>query len=246
MPAPRQLATLPLPGTIPRMSTTDEPRGREFLEKARPEAMKHLLAFFKESGKHLEPKTRFLISVVTKVINYSPRGLKQYVKRAREAGATPDEILDAILCAYPAAGLTKVCDAAGVFLDMGLGDEVAKPHPAATHPHPAPPAHDEAHWKVLAGAEKLAEGDMTRCVVEGVPLCVGRLEGRLFAISDVCPHRGGSLADGEFEAGAVTCPLHGWQFNLKDGSCAGIGKGTVAAHEVREAGGRAEVRMAGK
>jgi hypothetical protein len=34
----------------------------------------HLLKFF-EVGKHLEPRTRFLISVVTKVIGFSPRGL---------------------------------------------------------------------------------------------------------------------------------------------------------------------------
>lgn len=219
------------------MSTPEEPRGREFLEKARPEAMTHLMAFFKESGKHLDPKTRFLISVVTKVINYSPRGLKQYIKRAMESGATKDEVLDAILCAYPCAGLTKVCDAATVYLDMGLGEVTAAAKPAAA------PA---GHWMALQGTEKLAEGDMTRCNVEGLPLCVARLEGKLFAISDVCAHRGGSLADGEFEAGAVTCPLHGWQFNIKDGSSGGVGKGGATVYEVRETGGRAEVRIPSK
>jgi nitrite reductase/ring-hydroxylating ferredoxin subunit/alkylhydroperoxidase/carboxymuconolactone decarboxylase family protein YurZ len=224
------------------MSTPDEPRGREFLEKARPEAMTHLMAFFKESGKHLDPKTRFLVSVVTKVINYSPRGLKQYIKRAMEAGATKDEVLDVILCAYPCAGLTKVCDATTVFLDMGLGEGMA---PGAAKPAAAA-APATGHWMALQGTEKLAEGEMTRCNVEGLPLCVARLEGKLFAISDVCAHRGGSLADGEFEAGAVTCPLHGWQFNLKDGSSGGVGKGGAAVYEVREAGGRAEVRIPAK
>ncbi|MCE9582639.1 MAG: carboxymuconolactone decarboxylase family protein, partial [Planctomycetes bacterium] len=83
------------------MSTPDDPRGREFLTKVRPAAMTHLLAFFKESAQHLDPKTRLLISVVTKTINYSPRGLKQYIKRAMEAGASKDEVIDAIMCSYP-------------------------------------------------------------------------------------------------------------------------------------------------
>jgi len=215
------------------MTTPDEPRGREYLTKVRPEAMTHLLAFFKESGKHLEPKTRMLISVVTKTINYSPRGLKQYIKRAMEEGASRDEVLDAILCAYPCAGLTKICDAATVFLDMGLGEGSAAAAPAAA----------SKDWKELEGAAKIADGDMRRFSIDGVPVCVSRHGGRLSAISDVCPHRGGSLSDGECEAGVVTCPLHGWQFNAKDGTSAGIGGGGAKPYEVREAGGKAEVRV---
>lgn len=97
-----------------------ESRGLAFLQSARPEAMGHLLKFFAASARHLDPKTRFLISVVTKVVNFSPRGIQQYVRRAREEGASPDEIIDAILCAYPCAGLTRVVDAVDVLLDMGL------------------------------------------------------------------------------------------------------------------------------
>jgi nitrite reductase/ring-hydroxylating ferredoxin subunit/alkylhydroperoxidase/carboxymuconolactone decarboxylase family protein YurZ len=217
------------------MTTPDEPRGREFLTKVRPEAMNHLLAFFKESGKHLEPKTRMLISVVTKTINFSPRGLKQYIKRAMEAGASKDEVLDAILCSYPCAGLTKVCDAATVFLDMGLGDAPAAA-PAAAAPAPG-------NWMALDGAGKIAEGDMRRFSLDGLPVCVSRHGGKLYAISDVCPHRGGSLSDGECEAGVITCGLHGWNFHAKDGSSAGIGQGGATAYEVREAGDKAEIRI---
>ena len=43
----------------------NKPTGREYLQEVRPEAIGHLLAFFKESGRHLEPKTRFLMSVMT-------------------------------------------------------------------------------------------------------------------------------------------------------------------------------------
>ena len=82
--------------------------------------MQHLLAFFKESSRHLDPKTRFLISIVTKVVNFSPRGLRQYIPRAVREGASPDEVMDAILCAYPAAGLTRVVDAIDVLRSLDL------------------------------------------------------------------------------------------------------------------------------
>ncbi|MFO1268092.1 MAG: hypothetical protein U1F67_15755 [Rubrivivax sp.] len=38
-----------------------------YLVKARPEAMGHYFAFLKDAGSHLDPKTRALISVITKV-----------------------------------------------------------------------------------------------------------------------------------------------------------------------------------
>ncbi|MCZ6794302.1 MAG: nitrite reductase small subunit NirD [Planctomycetota bacterium] len=97
-----------------------ESRGLAYLQRVRPEAVEHLLKFFRESARHLDSKTRFLISVVTKVISHSSRGIEQYVRRALEEGASPDEVIDAVLCAYPCAGLTRVVDAIDVILDMKL------------------------------------------------------------------------------------------------------------------------------
>ena len=39
------------------------------------------------------------------------------------------------------------------------------------------------------------------------------------ACQNVCPHAGGSLGEGAVEGETVTCPLHGWQFNLQTGAC---------------------------
>lgn len=43
--------------------------------------------------------------------------------------------------------------------------------------------------------------------------------GRLFAIDDRCPHRGGELSAGAVIDGCVVCPLHGWRFELATGEC---------------------------
>ena len=41
----------------------------------------------------------------------------------------------------------------------------------------------------------------------------------IFAIGNTCHHEGGSLCDGWVEGEIVTCPLHGWEYDLRSGAC---------------------------
>jgi nitrite reductase (NADH) small subunit len=54
-------------------------------------------------------------------------------------------------------------------------------------------------------------------LLEGKPVCVARLNGTVFALDNVCPHRGGPLSDGVILDGKIVCPWHGWQFDLQTG-----------------------------
>lgn len=49
------------------------------------------------------------------------------------------------------------------------------------------------------------------------PVAVYHIGGKLHAISDVCPHAGASLCEGELAGDIVTCPRHGSQFRVTDG-----------------------------
>jgi len=58
----------------------------------------------------------------------------------------------------------------------------------------------------------------------GRAFLVGRYEvavfnvaGELFALENSCPHQGGPLAEGWLEDSLVTCPWHGWCFNIRTG-----------------------------
>ena len=42
--------------------------------------------------------------------------------------------------------------------------------------------------------------------------------GQFSAIDDMCPHMGASLAAGHLENHVVTCPLHAWRFDVRDGT----------------------------
>jgi nitrite reductase (NADH) small subunit len=63
-------------------------------------------------------------------------------------------------------------------------------------------------------------------------------DGKVFALRDRCPHKGGPLSQGIVHGHAVTCPLHNWSIELATGEAMGADRGTgcapVVPLEVRE------------
>lgn len=113
------------PAAAPQEAREVKPgTGLRFLSKNRNDAIKDLLGFLGKSGANLEPKTKFLIYLALQTQNFSPRGLRQYIPKAIAAGASEDEVLDAILQAYPGGGLANVVDAVDIFLSLGYGGEL--------------------------------------------------------------------------------------------------------------------------
>ena len=61
---------------------------------------------------------------------------------------------------------------------------------------------------------------MTTTLLLGVPLVLGRKnDGTLFAMRDLCPHRGIPLSAGWFDGETVQCKYHGWRFEPVTGQC---------------------------
>ncbi len=60
------------------------------------------------------------------------------------------------------------------------------------------------------------EGRALECGDESV--AVFKVNGQFHAITNTCPHRGGPLAEGTLDGAIVTCPWHGWQFDVTSGS----------------------------
>jgi nitrite reductase (NADH) small subunit len=50
-------------------------------------------------------------------------------------------------------------------------------------------------------------------------------EGRIFALWDKCPHKGGPLSQGIVHGESVTCPLHNWVIALETGEVKGPDQG---------------------
>ena len=48
-------------------------------------------------------------------------------------------------------------------------------------------------------------------------IAVFNIEGEFHAISNICPHVGVGLNDGQLKDTIIACPAHGWQFDVTTG-----------------------------
>ena len=55
--------------------------------------------------------------------------------------------------------------------------------------------------------------------VKGKEIALFKSDGKICAIYAHCPHQGGPLDEGGITEGMVTCPWHGWEFNVATGEC---------------------------
>jgi len=53
--------------------------------------------------------------------------------------------------------------------------------------------------------------------IKGMAIAIFNVNENFYAIDNTCPHRGGPLGEGELDGKVVTCPLHGWQFDVTTG-----------------------------
>lgn len=68
-----------------------------------------------------------------------------------------------------------------------------------------------------AKKDEVPAGSIREFQLEGKVVAVANVAGKLFAINNVCLHRGGPLGQGELDRQVVTCPWHGWQYDVTTG-----------------------------
>ena len=73
----------------------------------------------------------------------------------------------------------------------------------------------------LIKAAKVSEIPQNGCkavMAGGQKVALFNVGGSFHAISDTCAHRGGPLSQGDLDGTTVTCPLHGWSFDVTTGA----------------------------
>ena len=73
----------------------------------------------------------------------------------------------------------------------------------------------------VAKASVLAENGKLAVEAEGRSIALFKVDERVFAVDNYCPHAGYVLDDGELDGKTVVCALHGATFDLADGRCVG-------------------------
>jgi len=81
-------------------------------------------------------------------------------------------------------------------------------------------------FKQVCNISALKEKEGQRFFVDDVDIALYKVNGEIYAMTNVCPHQHAALIySGFIEEGYVTCPAHGWQFNLKTGKLPTGGNG---------------------
>jgi nitrite reductase/ring-hydroxylating ferredoxin subunit len=62
-------------------------------------------------------------------------------------------------------------------------------------------------------------GQPTLVEANGVSVVLVRTAESVYACSDICTHQGGPLSEGKLSGTRLSCPWHGWMFDVKTGTC---------------------------
>jgi nitrite reductase/ring-hydroxylating ferredoxin subunit len=101
---------------------------------------------------------------------------------------------------------------------------------------------------LIRGTGKLAEGQAKKVDLgdplagtgKSVVLC--RVEGKIYALDQRCPHEGGRIGEGPLVDGKLAmCPLHNFQFDPRTGKAVGRVCGDAKTYRIREKDGDSEI-----
>jgi nitrite reductase/ring-hydroxylating ferredoxin subunit len=89
----------------------------------------------------------------------------------------------------------------------------------------------------VAGVAEIPPGGMKCVAVDRARVLLAHIDGRFYAISDICGHRNAPLSRGRLAGHVVECPLHFAQFDVRSGKLIdGPVSADVACYETRVEG----------
>lgn len=183
----------------------------DYLLKVRKEAVEPYFEFLKQGGKHLDKKTRFLLSVITKVDAQTEAGLRQYLVRALNEGNSADEILDAMLVCLPTLGMSKIIWAIDIILQMDIPDF-----------NPELIGKGKQWYKIIE-LDEIEEG-VSQHDYSGYSCFINKQGDDYCVFDSRCPHQVTNIPLLALNGTTLTCPKHQWKFNVANGECIEKGK----------------------
>lgn len=73
----------------------------------------------------------------------------------------------------------------------------------------------------VAKTSDVPPGTAKVILVAGRPVALFNAGGTFYAMDNACLHRGGPVGEGSLDGDVVTCPWHGWEYDVKTGANVG-------------------------
>ncbi|WP_254512222.1 Rieske (2Fe-2S) protein [Anatilimnocola floriformis] len=72
-------------------------------------------------------------------------------------------------------------------------------------------------WETIASVQDCPPGSARECIAGGRIIALFNVDGQFYALDGMCPHQGGPLGKGRLQGCIITCPWHGFQFDVTTG-----------------------------
>jgi nitrite reductase/ring-hydroxylating ferredoxin subunit len=146
-------------------------------------------------------------------------------------GATPNEVLDAILMAFPTLGLAKIVWAMDILLDMDIPEFRTELLGA------------EVVWHDLLDLAEVSDGEITYVEeTDGRSVFIYRSGDDCRVYDSRCPHQVTNIPHLALSGERLTCPKHQWVFDVSTGECVDKGSRPLNEFESRVEKGRLQAR----
>jgi nitrite reductase (NADH) small subunit len=74
-----------------------------------------------------------------------------------------------------------------------------------------------AEFMKVADLSEVQPGQGKAIEAGGKSIALFNVDGTIYALDNTCLHQGGPLGDGDLIDDVVTCPWHGWTYNVRTG-----------------------------
>jgi len=101
----------------------------------------------------------------------------------------------------------------------------------------------KGNWTAAGLLSEIPEGSVRSITLGGEKVLLSRNGSTVTCFQNACAHLGLPIHDGEVENGIITCPHHGFQYDLSSGECLTAPEVQLQSHAVRVIGPRVEVRI---
>ena len=102
---------------------------------------------------------------------------------------------------------------------------------------------DKGNWVAAGSLSEIPQGSVRSTIIGGEKVLLWRNGASVTCFQNACAHLGFPIHDGEIENGIITCPHHGFQYDLSSGECLTAPEVQLQSHAVRVIGPRVEVRI---
>ncbi|MFQ5707172.1 MAG: Rieske (2Fe-2S) protein [bacterium] len=95
----------------------------------------------------------------------------------------------------------------------------------------------------VARKDELRPGESKVVAAKNRTIALYNVEGTFYATDNICPHKGGPLGEGELQGASITCPWHGWQFDVVCGANSVDSKMKLVTYEVHLDGDHVQIKI---